>query len=175
MVLPVSVPLLDHFAALSDPRQRAKVLYPLPEILLLVLSARLDEAGGAAIAAVLVHKGLDAGLAAALLALGPLTRGAFLRALGTRGRLAGAATVAVEAALALAAARLLSLSGWLAGAPVAADQLLRASRAALLPQAVASPFAAVSALVLLALALSTLWSAGARGWFAPLRHGPRVA
>jgi hypothetical protein len=26
MVLPVSVPLLDHFAALSDTRQRPKVL-----------------------------------------------------------------------------------------------------------------------------------------------------
>src|SRR5208282_5011019 len=36
--------LLDHFAALSDPRQRAKVLYPLPEILLLVLSATIAGA-----------------------------------------------------------------------------------------------------------------------------------
>jgi len=27
-------------------------------------------------------------------------------------------------------------------------------------------------LVLVAVALVTLWSAGARGWFAPLRHGP---
>jgi predicted transposase YbfD/YdcC len=44
MVLPVSVPLLDHFATLSDPRQRAKVLYPLPEILLLVLSATIAGA-----------------------------------------------------------------------------------------------------------------------------------
>ena len=35
-----SIALLDHFAALPDPRQHAKVLYPLPEILLLVLSAR---------------------------------------------------------------------------------------------------------------------------------------
>ena len=35
----VGAPLLDHFAALPDPRQQAKVLYPLPEILLLVLSA----------------------------------------------------------------------------------------------------------------------------------------
>ena len=34
--------LLDHFAALEDPRQRAKVLYPLPEILLLVLCATLS-------------------------------------------------------------------------------------------------------------------------------------
>ena len=29
--------LLDHFSALEDPRQQAKVLYPLPEILLLLL------------------------------------------------------------------------------------------------------------------------------------------
>lgn len=34
--------LLDHFSALSDPRQRWRVLYPLPEILLLVLCATLS-------------------------------------------------------------------------------------------------------------------------------------
>ena len=44
MAAPVSVPLLDRFAALSDPRQQAKVLYPLPEILLLVLAATLAGA-----------------------------------------------------------------------------------------------------------------------------------
>jgi predicted transposase YbfD/YdcC len=44
MVAPVIVPLLDRFAALSDPRQSAKVLYPLSEILLLVLSATLAGA-----------------------------------------------------------------------------------------------------------------------------------
>src|SRR3954451_15204389 len=38
--------LLDHFAALEDPRQRAKVLYPLPEILLLLLCATLAGADG---------------------------------------------------------------------------------------------------------------------------------
>src|SRR5437764_13295464 len=37
--------LLDHFAALEDPRQQAKVLYPLPEILLLLLCATLAGAG----------------------------------------------------------------------------------------------------------------------------------
>lgn len=36
--------LLDHFSALKDPRQSAKVLYPLAEILLLVLSATLAGA-----------------------------------------------------------------------------------------------------------------------------------
>jgi hypothetical protein len=44
MSAPVSVPLLDHFAALSDPRQHAKMLYPLPEILLLVLAATIAGA-----------------------------------------------------------------------------------------------------------------------------------
>ena len=36
--------LLDHFAALDDPRQRGKVLYPLREIMLLVLCATLAGA-----------------------------------------------------------------------------------------------------------------------------------
>lgn len=36
-----SVGLLDHFSALEDPRQGWRVLYPLPEILLLVLCATL--------------------------------------------------------------------------------------------------------------------------------------
>ena len=44
MSAPVGVPLLHHFAALSDPRQHAKVLYPLPEILLLVLAATIAGA-----------------------------------------------------------------------------------------------------------------------------------
>ena len=29
--------LPDHFSALADPRQHGKVLYPLPEIMLLIL------------------------------------------------------------------------------------------------------------------------------------------
>ncbi|MFV0474098.1 MAG: transposase family protein, partial [Pikeienuella sp.] len=32
-----TTPLLDHFSALDDPRQAGKVVYPLPEILLLIL------------------------------------------------------------------------------------------------------------------------------------------
>jgi predicted transposase YbfD/YdcC len=36
--------LLDHFAALDDPRQQAKVLYPLPEIMLLLVCATLAGA-----------------------------------------------------------------------------------------------------------------------------------
>ena len=37
--------LPDHFSALDDPRQRGKVLYPLPEIMLLILCATLSGAG----------------------------------------------------------------------------------------------------------------------------------
>jgi DDE family transposase len=44
MSLPDRPSLLDHFAALKDPRQSAKVLYPLREILLLVLAATLAGA-----------------------------------------------------------------------------------------------------------------------------------
>ena len=36
--------LLDHFSALEDPRQAWKVVYPLPEILLLVLCGTLAGA-----------------------------------------------------------------------------------------------------------------------------------
>lgn len=36
-----SLSILDHFSALSDPRQRWRVAYPLPEILLVVLCATL--------------------------------------------------------------------------------------------------------------------------------------
>ncbi len=41
---PAGTSLLDHFAAVEDPRQTAKVLYPLPEILLLLLCATLAGA-----------------------------------------------------------------------------------------------------------------------------------
>ena len=44
MAAPTGIALLDHFAALRDPRQHAKVLYPVPEILLLVLSATIAGA-----------------------------------------------------------------------------------------------------------------------------------
>jgi hypothetical protein len=36
--------MLEHFSALRDPRQIAKVVHPLPEILLLVLAATLAGA-----------------------------------------------------------------------------------------------------------------------------------
>jgi len=41
---PVQIPFLAHFAALRDPRQSATVLYPLPEILLLLLCATISGA-----------------------------------------------------------------------------------------------------------------------------------
>lgn len=41
LVMAVSPSILDHFSALSDPRQQWRVVYPLREILLLVLSATL--------------------------------------------------------------------------------------------------------------------------------------
>src|SRR5215207_3277421 len=37
-------PLIEHFSALKDPRQLWKVVYPLPEIMLLVLCATLAGA-----------------------------------------------------------------------------------------------------------------------------------
>jgi hypothetical protein len=144
-------------------------------LVVMAFSARLDEAGAAAIAAVLVRKGLDPGLAVALLAFGPLTRAGLVRSFAEKGRRLGAAALAIECAVALAAGRLLSLWGVLAGAPAAAEQALDVVRGALAGQVAESPLGAASALVLLGVALATLWSSGVRGWFAPLRHGPRAA
>ncbi len=39
-----SLDFLEHFSELEDPRQRAKVLYPLDEVLLLTLCAVLSGA-----------------------------------------------------------------------------------------------------------------------------------
>ncbi len=41
MARPAAISLLECFAVLEDPRQAAKVLYPMPEIILLLLSATL--------------------------------------------------------------------------------------------------------------------------------------
>lgn len=41
---PAQTPFLAHFPALRDPRQSAKVLYPLPEILLMLLCATISGA-----------------------------------------------------------------------------------------------------------------------------------
>lgn len=44
MAEPTAIPFLTHFAALEDPRLRAKVLYPPGEILLLVLCGTIAGA-----------------------------------------------------------------------------------------------------------------------------------
>ena len=44
--------LIDHFAALEDPRQSWKVLHPLPEVLLLVLCYRLPRSLAPAISVI---------------------------------------------------------------------------------------------------------------------------
>ena len=143
-------------------------------LVLLALAARLDEAGAMAIAAVLVRKGLDPGIAVGVLALGPLTRGALFRTLAARGRTVAAAAILVEAVAALAAGKVISLSGVIATAPVVAELALRGLRDTFVEQVASSPLSAAAALILVALALATLWSEGVRGWFSPLRHGPRA-
>jgi hypothetical protein len=44
MSSPSGQTLLEHFAALKDPRQAWKVVYPLPEVMLLTLSATIAGA-----------------------------------------------------------------------------------------------------------------------------------
>jgi len=136
------------------------------------LAARLDEAGAIVLAAVLVGKGLDPGIAVALLAFGPLTRAAMVRALGKPWR--AAATLILDCAVALAGGKALSASGALSAAQHVVSNALRNVHAGIAEQTAASPLGAAAAVILLALALATLWSEGVRGWFAPLRHGPRT-
>ena len=131
----------------------------------LLLCARLDEAGAVVVAAVLVRKGMDPGVALSLLVIGPFTR----RALATL----RIWLLPVAAVVALAAGR--ALSALLANAQPVAAHALAAVRDATTAQAAAAPLGAASAAVLVAIALATLWTAGVRGWFAPLRHGPRAA
>jgi len=142
-------------------------------LLVVALSARLDEAGAVVVAAVLVRKGLDPGIAIALLACGPLTRAGMVRALAGRGRAAAAGLIALECVGAIAAGRLLSASGALAAMPAVANRALRGVGEAVSAQVASSPLSTAAAVVLVALAIATLWSEGVRGWFAPLRHGPR--
>ena len=141
-------------------------------LLLVAFCGRLDDAGAVVVAAVLVRKGLDPGIAIALLACGPLTRPAMVRILGGRGRGAAAAAIVLECVGAIVAGRLLSLSGALTAMPAVANQALRGVREPLAVQVASSPLSAAAAVVLVALAIATLWSEGVRGWFAPLRHGP---
>jgi len=143
-------------------------------LILLALAARLDEAGAMAVAAVLVHRGLDPGIAVALVALGPLTRAPLLRILGNRGRALAALALGIEMAVALGAARVVSQTGLLASAPLVAKHVLGGVRDSFRAQLASAPVGAAAALVLVVLALATLWSEGVRGWFSPLRHGPRT-
>jgi hypothetical protein len=150
---------------------------PLPALalwLVVALAARLDDAGAALIAAVLVRKGLDPGIAVALLAIGPITRVALVRLLADRGRIRAAAELAIASAAALGAGKLLSALGGLRGAQAAAEAALQRLGEPLPAQVGAAPVAAAAAALLIAAALGTLWSEGVRGWFAPLRHGPRT-
>jgi hypothetical protein len=141
----------------------------------LLLAARLDAAGAVAVAAVLVRKGFDPGLAVALVTLGPLMRAASVRALAARFRFNGVAALALLALFTLGAAWLVSNSGALAGARPAADGAFAALRDSLPAQSAAAPLGAASAVLLIGIGLTTLWTAGVRGWFAPLRHGPKAA
>ena len=145
--------------------------------LALLFAARLDAAGAVVLAAVLVHEGFDPGLAVGLVALGAGTRGALasLRVAGSEDarptRRGGAAVrLALFTALALAAPL---LSGLWGSAHPAVGRALAAARGPLPAQLLSSPLGVASAAVLVALALATLWEAGVRGWFAPLRHGSR--
>ena len=116
----------------------------------LVIAARLDEAGAVAVASALLHKGLPPWAVLAALAAGPLLRGPY-----DWRRIAASGAVVAAAAL----------SRLLPQAQAAWD-----SRAPLSQQLAASPLGAAAACVLLLLALRSLWTQGARGWFSPLRH-----
>jgi hypothetical protein len=142
-------------------------------ILLLIvgLGARLDEAGGVMLAAVLVGKGLDPGLTVAFLAVGAATRGRLIRGIFD-GRRPRAIALLAGCVAAVAAGKLLATAGALATSQAAAAGVLRDAVSAVPEQVAASPLRAAAAAVLVLLALATLWSEGVRGWFAPLRHGP---
>ncbi len=134
----------------------------------LLLCARLDEAGAVAVAAVLLHKGFNPVVAVAMLSIGPFTRRPLMRAMREKNRFLWLGVVAV-----------VWLFAWKGGLVARAAPVARAVLAGLRDpvsaQAASSPLGAASAAVLIALALATLWTAGVRGWFAPLRHGPRTA
>lgn len=147
--------------------------------LALLFAARLEQASAVAVAAVLVGKGFDPGLAVGLVALGPVSSGALklLRGAGRRGAAVqggeagrgGALRLALFAALALGAAP--RLSGLLTASASEVERAFAVVRGPLHAQLAASPVGVASSAVLVALALATLWAAGVRGWFAPLRHG----
>ena len=134
--------------------------------LALLLAARLDVAGAVAVTAVLVRKGFDPGLAIALVALGPMTSGA-LESLRRAGRRTVVLRFTLFAAIALGA----TLSGLLTPEHPAIDRAFALARHPFGAQFAGSPLSAASAVILFAIAIATVWEAGVRGWFAPLRHG----
>ena len=119
----------------------------------LAVAARLDEAGAVAIAAILVRHGMHPAFAVIVMIIGTTLR-----------------RFSLQRWLAASAAALGAF--WLSAAPrgpVIFD--LFALRDPVSAQVSASPAGAASAAVLIAMVLTTLWREGARGWFAPLRHG----
>ena len=72
---------------------------------------------------------------------------------------------------ALPAAWLVAASGLSGHWLMSVEQTVSGFHEPVAAQIAASPFGAVSAAMLIAIALATLWREGARGWFAPLRHG----
>jgi hypothetical protein len=147
---------------------------PLWAILLLagvLLGARLDQAGAVLLAAVLATRMLAPSVLVALLVLGPFTRGEIVRAVSVKSRARGVATLICLFLVAVGAGWAVSLAGlgfdWFA----AAGHALSRAGEPVAMQIASAPFGAASAAVLIAVALGTLWRAGVRGWFAPLRHG----
>jgi len=85
-----------------------------------------------------------------------------------------AATLILDCAVALAGGKALSASGALSAAQHVVSNALRNVNAGIAEQIAASPLGAAAAVILLALDTATPSSEGVRGWFAPLRHGPRT-
>jgi len=112
------------------------------------VAARLDEAGAVLIAAAVLHQGFAPLAVLAGLAIGPI-------ALDWK-------RIALSAAVVAAATRVVSFR------PLLPWDL----RNGLGAQLTSSPLAAAAAVVVVALALRSLWTQGARGWFSPLRHRP---
>ncbi len=126
-------------------------------LLVVPLAARIDVAGATLLAAVLVAKGVPPGLALALVACGALLHLGRIRT--ARVSVAGTAVACVAVAA----------FGGRIGFPAASASLTLASLP-LTSQLLAHPAQSLAALLLVALVAATVWGAGVRGWFAPLRH-----
>ncbi len=144
---------IDALAPASLPRAPWAVAL----LLVVPLAARIDVAGATLLAAALVSKGVPSGLAIALVAGGALLHVQPLRV--ARLSAAGAAVACVAVAVLGERAGFHATSWPLAGATLPVVLQLQAR-----------PAEAVAALLLVALLAATVWGAGVRGWFAPLRH-----